>query len=371
MIAAAASALHSCGGGGAAAVRQQTPGDTVTLGYARNITIVDFDGYSVATMRNPWDTTATLQTLILVDRDKALPDPLPQGVVVRVPLQRSVVYAATHNALLSELGAADAIAGVCEPQYIHDSIIASRIAAGAIADCGSNFSPDLERIMQLRPDAVLLSPYEGAGGHGKLSQLGIPLIECADYMEETPLARAEWMRFFGRLVGRAAVADSLFAVTEREYDSLRATAASTASRPRVMMDRMWNGVWDVPAARSTMSHLIADAGGRNIFDHIDSPGSKALSPEQMLADAHDADIWLIRYYQPNPLTLRDLAAENPLYTRFAPYAGHRVYGCNAYVTNLFDIMPFHPQAVLADMIAVFHPEQSAVAPGRFFTPLQE
>lgn len=371
MIAMASAALHSCGGGGGAIVQQEGRADSVAFDYARNITLVDHDGYSVARMRNPWDTASILQTYILVDRDKPRPAQLPAGVVIQVPLRKVVVYSATHNALISELGAPEIITGVCEPQYIHDSIIVARLAAGDILDCGSSFNPDLERIMKLRPDAVLLSPYEGSGGHGKLSQLGIPLIECADYMEESPLARAEWMRFFGRLAGRGPEADSMFAATAREYNALRAKASAASSRPRVLMDRMWNGVWNVPASRSTMSRLIADAGGRNIFDNIDRAGSKALSPEQVLHEGHDADIWLVRYNQPSPLTLRALAAENPVYRRFNPFAANRVYGCNTAFSNLYDLMPFHPQAVLADMIAVFHPELGVEPPERFFTPLDE
>lgn len=345
--------IHSCGGGNAVSYGEE--GDTVAMKYARNITMVDYGDYTVATLRNPWDTTKTLDTYILapegIDEDR-----LPEGTVVRTPLTSAVVYAATHNALISELGAAEAVTGVCDPQYIHDSIIVRRINEGFILDCGDNMSPNLEKIMQLSPGAVLLSPYEGNNGYGKLSQLGIPIVECADYMESSPLARAEWMKFFGRLVGRSAEADSLFAVTDSVYNELRTLGASAAHRPRVMLDCMYGNVWNVPGAHSTMDRMIEDAGGKNIFDYIDKAGSAALSPEQVLNEAHDADVWLIRYNQPSDLTYSQLGNDNVLYKQFSPYKNGTVYGCNTGKADLYDVMPFHPQVILADMISVLHPE---------------
>lgn len=345
--------IRSCGGGNAVSYGEE--GDTVAMKYARNITMVDYGDYTVATLRNPWDTTKTLDTYILapegIDEDR-----LPEGTVVRTPLTSAVVYAATHNALISELGAVEAITGVCDAQYILDSVIVKRLKDGFILDCGDNMSPNLEKIMQLNPQAVLLSPYEGSNGYGKLSQLGIPIVECADYMESSPLARAEWMKFFGRLVGRSAEADSLFAVTDSVYNELRTLGASAAHRPRVMLDCMYGNVWNVPGAHSTMDRMIEDAGGKNIFGYIDKAGSAALSPEQVLNEAYNADVWLIRYNQPSELTYSQLGSDNVLYKQFAPYKNGTVHGCNTGKADLYDVMPFHPQVILADMISVLHPE---------------
>lgn len=361
--------IHSCGGGNT--VLHNETGDTVKFKYARNITIVDYGDYTVATLRNPWDTTQILNRYILIN-DSVDYDILPEGVKVSTPLKSAVVYAATHNSLISELGAAEAVTGVCDPQYIHDSIIVRRLNEGFILDCGDNMSPNLEKIMQLSPQAVLLSPYEGNNGYGKLSQLGIPIIECADYMESSPLARAEWMKFFGRLVGRSNEADSMFSVTDSIYNELKRLSASSNNRPRVMLDRMYGNVWNVPGARSTMDRMIEDAGGRNIFDYIDKAGSTALSPEQVLNEAHDADVWLIRYNQRDNLTYEQLGNDNTIYEQFSPYKNKKVYGCNTSVSNLYDMMPFHPHLILADIISVLHPELEIPEHNfRYFIPLSD
>lgn len=372
-IAAVSVLLCSCGGGGdtAAISPELSAADTIAMRYARNITMVEHDGFTSVTMRNPWDTTLTLARYILIPAGRGregLPD--DGSTVIEVPLRRAVVYSATHNALLSELGASASIAGVCGAEYINDSLVVRGIDEGRIVNCGNPASPDFERIISLRPDGVMFSSMEGGSGQAKLGSLGIPLIECADYMEESPLARAEWMRFFGRLVGEGPRADSLFEVTDSAYNALRLRAASAKGRPKVVFDRLFGGVWNVPGRYSTTGRMLADAGASNPFDYIDRAGSSAVSAEQVLDRAHDADFWLIRYNQPSALTLEELAAESPVYRRLGPWDKGRVYGCNTAERDFYDVMPFHPQIVLADIISVIHPETGITSDARYFIPLE-
>ena len=114
----------------------------------------------------------------------------------------------------------DAIIGVCEAEYIANPRIRESLAAGCITDIGSAMTPDRERIIGLNPDIILLSPYENASTYGNLESLGIPIIQCADYMETSALGRAEWMRFYGRLFGKGREADSLFTAIESRYYTL-------------------------------------------------------------------------------------------------------------------------------------------------------
>lgn len=372
-IATVLSGLCACGGGGNTVALSEglSRADTISMRYARNITMVEHDGFTSVTMLNPWDTAHTLARYILIPAGasrEGLPD--DGSTVVEVPLRRAVVYSATHNALLSELGASGSIAGACGVEYIHDSLVVRGLAEGRILNCGNPMTPDFERIISLRPDGVLFSSMDGTNGQGRLGSLGIPLIECPDYMEESPLARAEWMRFFGRLVGEGPRADSIFAATDSAYTALRLRASGTKSRPKVILDRLFSGVWNVPGRRSTMGRMLADAGASNPYDYIDRAGSAPLSPEQALDRGHDADFWLIRYNQPNPLTLNQLGAESPIYRRLGPWGKGKVYGCNTSERDLYDVMPFHPQIVLADIISVIHPETGIVSDVRYFVPLE-
>ena len=230
------------------------------LRYARNLCIVRFPDYTLAVLRNPWDTAKTLRTYALVDRHLPLPN-LPEGAeAVRVPLERCMVYSSVHCSLFKELGALDRIAGICGLEYMNMPEIRLRCAEGRVADCGNSLSPDVEKIIDLHPDAILLSPFENSNGYGKIGKLGIPLVECADYMETSPLGRAEWMAFYGLLTGTCSRADSLFREVEAAYLRLKKLALQAESRPAVMSDLKYGATWYVSGGGSTTGKLFADAG---------------------------------------------------------------------------------------------------------------
>ncbi len=351
------SLLFSCKGGNARF--SETGGDTIPMSYAVNLAMIDYDGFTKVDIRNPWDTARILHTYLLIPAGADIPKDMPDGTVVRTPLKSSVIYSSVHNSLVSELGAADAITGICDVQYIHQPQLVSRLQSGDIADCGNSMSPNIERIIELRPGAILLSPFENSNGYGKLSQLGIPVIECADYMETSPLGRAEWMKFYGRLFGKTTVADSIFKDTEVKYLAVKSRADSASARPRVLMDRVYGTVWNVPGAYSTMGRFIEDAGGKNIFDEYLISGSTGIAPEQVLYKAADADVWLIRYSQNDDLSLSQLASDNAIYARLKPFINKNVYGCNTSVNYFYEEVPFHPHWLLAEFMTLIHPELMA------------
>lgn len=367
----ALSFLISCKNGNARL--SETGGDTVRMDYARNLSMVEFDGYTVVKIRNPWDTALVLHEYILLPEGAEVPAAMSgKASVVRVPLKSSVVYSSVHNSLLCELGAGDAVAGVCDVRYIHLPELARRIEAGEVADCGNSMSPDIERMIQLMPGAILLSPFENSNGYGKLSQIGVPIVECADYMESSPLGRAEWMKFYGRLYGKSERADSLFNVTERDYLAVKALADSADFRPKVLMDRVYGGAWNVPGAYSTMGRFIEDAGGCNIFDGYKVSGSVGLAPEQVFYKAGDADVWLVRYAGEKEMTLRRLGEDNAIYRNLMPFKNKSVYGCNTAYRHFYEEVPFHPQWLLTELIELFHPELSAdKTASRYFSRMDD
>ncbi|MBO5455776.1 MAG: ABC transporter substrate-binding protein [Muribaculaceae bacterium] len=359
--------LVSCKGGNALVSNQE--GDTLHLAYADNLSLVRYPDYVKATVRNPWDTVAVLHTYLLVPDSIDLPENLPDGTVVRTPLRSALIYSSVHNSLVSELGAIDAIAGVCDAQYIHQKELADRISGGTVADCGIGTSPNIEKIISMNPDGIMLSPFENSGSYGKVGQLGIPIIECADYMETSPLARAEWMKFYGMLFGKEDEANRMFEKTEKEYNTLKSLAENLSDKPKVLVDRLYGQIWYVPAANSTMGFFIKDAGGTNPFDSYERSGSVGLTGEQVLYNAGDADVWLIRYSQDSDKTMRELASDNAIYSQFKAFKDNRVYGCNTSKVFFYEDVPFHPQWLLGEMIAILHPELSTMAPSRYFTKM--
>lgn len=348
--------LASCGGGHASSIPDGS-GTEIELKYAANLSITEHDGYTEVTVRNPWDTLRTLQRYLLVPRDSVLPAILPAGgILVRTPVTNALVYSTVHAGLITELGKSDAIGGLCNTRYIKNRELKEMLASDRIADCGISLSPDMERILVLRPQLIMLSPFENNDKYAKVGELGIPIIECADYMETSALGRAEWIRFYGMLFGCADRAEQIFAGTESEYLRLKESVAQLDDKPSVIIDQRYGQVWNVPGGESTVGRLIEDAGGRNPFADYQQSGSVALAPEKVLAVAHDADVWLIRYNQDQDKTLAELGTDAPVNSHFRAYREGNVYGCNTRYTDFYEETPFHPERLLRDMILIMHPD---------------
>ena len=335
--------------------------------HARRLTLFETDSMVVATVRNPWDTTTVLQQYVLVPRDRPLPRVLPKGILLRTPLRRTVMQSSVHAALAERLGVAQQLRGICDAAFV----VSERVKALRLTDYGNSMQPDVERLVADSIDALFVAPFENAG-HGALDRIGIPLIECADYMETTPLGRAEWMRFYGRLWGCAERADSLMAAETEQYESLcRKVAAARETAPTLLIDRKEGAVWYVPGGDSYLAALYRDAGARYVFAAHRGAGSVALDVEAALAEGRDADLWVIKYGAPSDLTLAALAADNPLYRQFRAFQQQRVMGCNTLREPYYEELPFAPSRLLTEWVRLLHPtlvKKSATPP--FFTPLR-
>ena len=360
-ILVASALLFSCGGNTTSPLQGQ--GDTIPMRYAKNITMVRYGGSVVEVkLKNPWGE-GLLGTYILTSDPEAIP-PYEGGTpVITTPLQNALVFTAVHCGLISELGMEESIGGVCEKQYIH-------CLTKPVVDCGNGMSPNQERIIQLHPDAMLVSPFESNTGHDKLGQLGIPIIECAEYMEPTSLGRAEWMKFYGLLFGKEKEANEMFDALVARYDSLKNLVKAAPSRPRILSEQLYGNVWYQPGVCSTVGQLYADANAQTAFPDCRQSGSAPLSVEQVYASAHDADIWLIRYDADTPKTLAQLASEADIYRRFEAFKRGQVWGCNTRTSYFYERSPFHPDRFLSDVIQITHPELQLHEPMHFYQRLQ-
>ncbi len=325
-----------------------------TVSYAQGFDIADGDGYKVLTIHNPWEKEAELQTYILVPRDSTLPINLPSGTIVRTPIQNSVVYSSVHGGIISEMGAENAISGICDAEYFNMPSIQEGLRIGRVKNMGSSMSPSSEKIIDLAPDAILLTPFQNAG-YGTIATLGIPIIECADYMEHTPLGRAEWIKAIGVLYGKEDKADSIFNDVREKYENIKKSLPSDSKRPTVITETVVSGVWYLPGGDSYMAHLIDDAGGDYPWKSDKSSGSLSFDFTQVLDKAQNADFWLIKTFG-SDLTVKGLKDIYPLNDKFSAVAKGGVYSCNTSSTTLFADFPFHPELLLREYMAIFHPE---------------
>ena len=371
--------LLSCQGGKTAAGMEEG-GDTLQMKYAQLLTIVSHDeqGYTEVKVHNPWKEGTELHRYILVPKGKEGDATMAKlagqahgegkaaatlGVktdTVRTPLESNLVFTAPHCQLLTELGCQNAITGVCDKDYINIPDIKSRAQADAkvahpIMDCGSSMQPDIERIIALHPEALLISPFENNGGYGKLDKLRIPIIETADYMETSPLGRAEWIKLYGLLLS-SSKADSLFSAIEKEYLQLKAEAAKLPLGLSILTERKAGNVWYVPGGKSTMGILLRDAHAKYIFADDQHSGSLSMSPEQIIAKGNQIDAWALKYFGGNALTKNDLLAEYQGYQALKAFQTGTVYETDTSCEPYFELTSFHPEILLREFIILSHPE---------------
>ena len=383
--ATAALLMAACQGGKTAAADAEA-GDTLEMKYAKLLTIVKHgDGeessdaaegidyqYAEAIIANPWKAGTMLHRYILIPKGKEgdktvamLARRHSTGArcttdTVRTPVESNLVFTAPHCQLLTELGCQNAITGVCDKDYINIPDIKSRAQADAkvahpIMDCGSSMQPDIERIIALHPEALLISPFENSGGYGKLDKLRIPVIETADYMETSPLGRAEWIKLYGLLLG-SSKADYLFSAIEKEYLQLKAEAAKLPLGLSILTERKTGNVWYVPGGKSTMGILLRDAHARYIFADDTHSGSLSMSPEQIIAKGNQVDVWAFKYFCGNALTKQDLLAEYQGYQALKAFQTGTVYETDTSCEPYFELTSFHPEILLREFIVLSHPE---------------
>ena len=400
--------LTACQGGKTTAGEAEE-GDTLKMKYAKLLTIVKHGEkgtaslnndaedaeyqYAEVNVANPWKAGTLLHRYILIPKGKegdetvarlALQRTSGMGCTtdtVRTPVERSAVFIAPHCQLMYELGCQQAIRGVCDLDYINIPDVKKRAASAgnaaagktsagnSIVDCGSSMAPDIERIIALNPEAILLSPFENSGGYGKLDKLHVPIIEAADYMESSPLGRAEWMKFYGMLFGNEEgksngisgscepKADSLFAKIEKEYLKLKAEAAGYPKGLSILTERKTGNVWYVPGGQSTIGILLKDANARYIFEDDEHSGSLAMSPEQILAKGKQVDVWAFKYFGGAPLSQAQLLQEYDGYKALAAFSRGNIYQVDTSTVPYFELTSFHPELLLREFIILAHGER--------------
>lgn len=354
----------------------QSPSDTCrtttdTLRYAQLLHIERADSFVWVTVAHPWRPDEVLQSYVLVPKSAPLPSCKPQGRIVRTPLKRSIMHNAVHAYLTTLLSVDSCVVGVCDTPYLQSQALKSRLSSSLWADAGSSVQSNIERYMALGADAVFVAPLEDVG-FGALAHMNIPMVVCADYMESTPLGRAEWMKFFGLLFDCEVQSDSLFKAVESSYLHLQSQTQSVSARPRVLLDLPMGANWYVPGGKSYVAQMFHDAGADYVFAHGETSGSVAYALEHVVNQGRDADFWLVKYAQPMPLTYSQLADENKLYTTFRAWREKRVFACNTLHSDYYEAVPFQPHLLLRDLVQLFHNQENSDSVSfKYFQPIAD
>ena len=337
-----------------------------SLKYAKRFSITHEKGITVLEIYGNKDNRNVTSYFVLYKDKKPIYS--VDAYYVKVPVKRVASMSSVYSLMLMALGEANSIAAIDNSEYYTNSFIQQQVNAGKIAELSKGPNIEVEKTMALKPDLLLTFGMGDprADLDNKLLQAQIPVAISLDHLEETPLARAEWIKFYACFFGKERMADSLFNVSEKKYLELKALVKDTNKKPTVLTEIKYGDTWYVPSGISYMANLIADAGGDYFWKDDRKTGSTPLSFEMVYAKAKDCDVWINTY---NLNSKKELLAYDQRYGLFKAFKENRVYNNNKVqnakgYSNYWETAMLHPEEVLADLIAVLYPDR---LPGHVFT----
>ena len=279
---------------------------------------------------------------------------------IHVPIDRTIVMTMLQLSNFTVLDALDVVRGITGTKNLFNKEVRSRVKDGRIMKIGMEGNFDTELILAADPEVIFISPFK-RGGYDAIKETGITLIPHLGYKELTPLGQAEWLKFVGLFLGKEAEADSIFAGIESRYNSLKEKTKGTNSRqdgaslPTVFSGEMHGGNWYAVGGQSTLAQLFRDAGAEYVIKD-DNTGGVNIEFEQLYSVAANADYWRILNSFPGDFSYEALRASEPRNELFRAFREKKVIYCNMKQTPYYELSPVQPDVLLADLIAIFHPD---------------
>lgn len=326
--------------------------------YAKGFTILGADSMESTIIRTrlPWQGAGDMVLDYFISRNGEEPPAGFTGQVIKGGARRIVCMSSSYVAMFDVLGQVDRIVGVSGIDYITNSYI--RENKDRIKDVGAEIN--YETIAMLRPDVVLIYGISGArtAETDKLNELSIPYMYVGEYLEESPLGRAEWLVAFAELTDSREKGISVFSEIPVRYGEVKSLAADVKERPLVMLNTPWADSWVLPPVDSYMPRLIADAGGEYIYKENKSDASVSIGLETAYSLVSKADFWL---NLSSMSTMQEVLKVNSAFAATRVVKEGRIYNNNRRVSptganDFWESSVVKPDVVLRDLIKIFHPE---------------
>lgn len=327
--------------------------------YAKGLEIYKYDGYSILKVTKPWPEATAGFTYILKAKNGIVPDSLKQFTVISVPIQSIVVTSTTHIPSLEMLGVENSLVGFPSANFISSVKTRKRIDAVKVREVGVNENLNTEVLIDMKPDVIVSFGINNSNPTiDNLQKSGLNVLINGDWTEQSPLGKAEWIKFFGALYGLDAKANALFTTIENNYKNALALTEKTTQKPTVLSGAMFQDQWYVPQGESWVSVFLKDAKSDYLWKDSKGFGSLSLPFETILDKAQNATFWIA----PGDFSsLKQMSDSNPHYAKFSSFKNKKVY---SYALNkgakggilYFELASARPDLVLKDLIKIFHPE---------------
>jgi iron complex transport system substrate-binding protein len=328
--------------------------------YAKGFSVAHGSGFTLLEVNNPWQGSGNISyRYVLAGCKDSVPVHLNNIPFIRTPVKKIVCLSTTQLAMINSLGAGEKVVGISGTKFVYDPDTRSRIAAGDIREVGYEQGLDLEVILQMKPDIILAYGVgaEIAGTVKKMEELGLQVVFDSEYLEKHPLAKTEWIKYLGILLGREKAADSIFNAVQERYTQLVSITEGSISKPVVMTGLPWKDSWNVPPGNSTTAVFIADAGGIYLWANLLGADNFSLSLEEVIASSAKASVWI---NAGAALKENDIPDTDERLGTINAFSQHQVYNNNKRMgpgggNDFWESGVMNPDMILADLVAIFHP----------------
>lgn len=327
--------------------------------YASGLAITKHDGFSIITVSNPWPDATEKFTYVLKEKQVNLPDSLKSNPIIEVPLQNIVVTSTTTIPFLEILEVEKKLIAFPQTDYISSSKTRKRIAAGFVKNIGQNESLNLEQLLDLAPDLIVTFGINNQNQVlNQLKKNGLKVMIQADWMEQSPLGKAEWIKLYGVLFGKEKQAEIYFNKLVKRYQNAQKLAQSAHTKPSVLYGSMYQDRWFLAKGNSWAAQFIKDAHASYLWANEKGTGATGLPFEKVVEKAKNAQFWITTgAYSSTSLLLQS----NSNYGIFDAIKTKSVYTFESKIgatggVVFYELSPSNPDLVLKDYIKIFHPE---------------
>lgn len=341
--------------------------------YATGFNLQHYDNFSVLKVNNPWPNSNQKYTYVLSKNLDKIPDSLSKYLQIQIPIQKAVVTSTTHIPSLVELGVENSLVGFPGLNYISNEVIRKKIDANQIKELDDNENVNLELVIDLQPDLIIGHSYDGENKKlENIKNAGLKIVYNGDWVENTPLGKAEWIKFFGALYDKNNEAKIAFDKIVNSYSDAKKLVENATSKPTVLSGALYQDVWYLPEGESWMAQFIKDAGGNYLWSESKGVGSISLGFETVFDKAQNAQLWI----GPGEFTsYEQMQKANPHYAEFSAFKNKNVYSYSVKKgasggTLFYEEAPNRPDLILKDLIHIFHPNVLPNYKPYFIEPLK-
>ena len=336
-------------------------GQILPLSYAKGFSISSYEQYRKITVLNPWQQSQGISfEYYLVDRNKPIPIELEGKQVIITPVNRVICLSTSHIGFLSTLNEISSLKGLSGAGFVSEPEVQEAVKLKKVFDVGYDQGINYELILSLKPDMIMAYGVGGevTGFINKLRDLGLNVILNGEYLEDSPLAKTEWIKFVGALYNKKQEAEDYFCMVEKNYNKIKQKVAAVTNHPVVLTGLPYKDAWWMAGGNSNLARLISDAGGVFLWNENTSRESFVVSLEEVVIRSSKADFW-INCGTVN--TINELISTDSRFTSFPLVKKRTVFNNNLIVSSTggndyWERGVVRPDLILADLVKIFHPE---------------